>query len=357
MTVYASELARGLAGRGHDVTVSTTRHPPEASARESLEGVEVVRARVLATLHKGVLSPAFIARSIALARAADVVNLHLPMIEGSAVAWAAAARKLVVTYHCDVTLEGPGRLFVQKPLYASHRLTFARAPRVVVNTLDYARRSRFLAPYLAKLVEAAPLGRPRPPGRPTYRRSGRARTVGFLGRIVEEKGLRYLLEAVAALEAAAGPVEVLVGGPSEGVAGGSVIGELRPLIEAAGEAVRMLGPIPEERMGDFLASLDCFALPSVNPFESFGLVQLEAMMAGVPVVASDLPGVRTVVGRTGMGLVARRRDPADLAEKIAAVLADPGAFVRTRAEIEGVFSADRTLDVYEGLFRAIARNR
>ncbi len=53
--------------------------------------------------------------------------------------------------------------------------------------------------------------------------------------------------------------------------------------------------MPEERLGDFYASLDVFTLPSVNAFEAFGIVQAVAMLAGVPVLSSDIPGVRQPV--------------------------------------------------------------
>lgn len=61
-------------------------------------------------------------------------------------------------------------------------------------------------------------------------------------------------------------------------------------------------------MAEFYSSLDVFCLPSINPLEAFGMVQIEAMLCGVPVVASDLYGVRTIVGNTGMGLVCKKGD-------------------------------------------------
>ena len=84
--------------------------------------------------------------------------------------------------------------------------------------------------------------------------------------------------------------------------------------------VSFLGFLQDEDVPDFFASLDVFAFPSVNPLEAFGIAQLEAMSAGLPVVASDLPGVRIPVLRTGNGILV---PPGDV-PALAMALVDPG---------------------------------
>jgi glycosyltransferase involved in cell wall biosynthesis len=96
------------------------------------------------------------------------------------------------------------------------------------------------------------------------------------------------------------------------------------------------------------------ALPSINATESFGLVQVEAMLSGVPVVASDLPGVRQPIRLTGMGEIARIGDAADLARKLLEVLASPGKYRRDAAAIRSTFPPGKTLDFYEGLYRSVS---
>jgi glycosyltransferase involved in cell wall biosynthesis len=103
-------------------------------------------------------------------------------------------------------------------------------------------------------------------------------------------------------------------------------------------------------MPPFLAAVDCLVVPSVNSTESFGLVQVEAMLCGTPVVASDLPGVRQPVLRTGMGELVPPADAGALTEALVRVLAEPGRYVRPRAEIAGRFDPERTIDAYEALF-------
>jgi len=96
-------------------------------------------------------------------------------------------------------------------------------------------------------------------------------------------------------------------------------------------------------------------LPSLNSTESFGMVQVEAMLCGTPSIASALPGVRQPVMQTGMGLVVPIGDSAALAEAIIQVLSDRARFVRSREDIAGRFSTERTANEYEALFAELKR--
>ena len=126
-------------------------------------------------------------------------------------------------------------------------------------------------------------------------------------------------------------------------------------LAAGDERIRFLGFLPEEQIADLYASIDVFALPSVNSFEAFGIVQVEAMMAGVPALASDLPGVRTPVQETGFGVVTTPRDVGDITAGLArlrdaALDRDAGA-QRARDR----YALDTVLDGYEDVLADVAR--
>jgi glycosyltransferase involved in cell wall biosynthesis len=97
-------------------------------------------------------------------------------------------------------------------------------------------------------------------------------------------------------------------------------------------------------------------VPSLNSTESFGLVQIEAMMNGVPVVASNLPGVRQPVHMTGMGEIAEIGDAASLKQALLQVLERPDGYRGDPADITRRFSPDVTAAAYEKLFNELRQH-
>jgi glycosyltransferase involved in cell wall biosynthesis len=178
--------------------------------------------------------------------------------------------------------------------------------------------------------------------------------VGFLGRIVEEKGVEYLVEGFRALDDP--HARLLIAGDFNAVAGGSVIDRVRQRM-AGDTRIRLLGFLPDAAVDDFYASLDVFALPSVNPFEAFGIVQVEAMMRGIPVIASDLPGVRQPVLATGMGEIVPRRSAVAVTEALTR-LRDARIDVEAgTAMARTLYGSDATLDSYTAVFEDAAATR
>ena len=95
--------------------------------------------------------------------------------------------------------------------------------------------------------------------------------------------------------------------------------------------------------------MDCLVLPSTDNLETFGIVQAEAMVCGVPVVASNLPGVRVPVMMTGMGEIASVTDNNDLAEKIIMVLKNKEKYIKKAKNLDK-FDYKKTVDQYEKVF-------
>ena len=174
-------------------------------------------------------------------------------------------------------------------------------------------------------------------------------------RFATEKGIDVLLDALPLLEQRFPGVRVLFAGPHMDIPGEQAYRDrLEPAIRRLGDRWRFLGALdPVREMPAFLGSLDCLVVPSVNSTESFGLVQVEAMLCGTPVVASALPGVREVIRSTGMGEVVPPGDPGALAAAISRVVEEPARYGRTRAEIEEIYALERTVARYEQIFDAV----
>ena len=100
---YARVLAEELAERKYDVTVLTSNHA-KLENKTIKNNVKVIRARIICHISKGTISPHFIRLAIKMSREADVVNLHLPMIESGLISRFIPQNKLITTYHCDINL-------------------------------------------------------------------------------------------------------------------------------------------------------------------------------------------------------------------------------------------------------------
>ena len=137
-----ADVAEGLAARGLRVRVVTTQHRKDLPREEVVNGVRVQREPVVASLGKGVISPAFVRAAVAATRRARVVNLHMPMLEAGPIARLSAA-PVVLTYQCDVSLP-PGALndLQRRVIDASSRQAMHRAAFVGVTSDDYAEHSR-----------------------------------------------------------------------------------------------------------------------------------------------------------------------------------------------------------------------
>jgi glycosyltransferase involved in cell wall biosynthesis len=98
-------------------------------------------------------------------------------------------------------------------------------------------------------------------------------------------------------------------------------------------------------------------LPSLNSTESFGLVQVESMLCGTPVICSDLPGVRVAPQSTEMGTVVPIGNAQALADAIIKVTDNRPQYVKTRAEIEGHYSTHKTVREYERIYRDLVTQR
>ena len=224
LTNMARDIAEGLAARGRTVTVVTSHFDSGLPLEEEINGVRVLRAPVLARVGRGVISPQLVALGRRTLGRARVASLQLPMLEAGAIA-AGLRTPLVSTYHCDVTLP-PGLVNdVQRVVVdASNRLAMRRSVAVAVTSEDYARHSRMWPSIEPSMHVVAPPCPAPPPGRPNYRETDGPH-IGFLGRIVREKGLEHLVRAFRALPDP--DARLLIGGDYSHVAGGSVISQVR----------------------------------------------------------------------------------------------------------------------------------
>lgn len=349
--MYPSTILRHFVSRGHDVTVVTFRHKMELPDTEIIDGVTVRRLPYELRIHKGFLSFTYPFRVFRDFRRADVIIFNQPVFEGIFVIGLARllGKPVISLVNCHIDLgSGWKKQLMTACLNGAVSIQLKFSRKIVTYTSDYAENSPLLKRHMDRMTFIRPAldpcltphhERSSDPSHELQEFSSMKGTdiwVCYCGRISREKGLEHFVRSYPYLKRIVGSpfgnndiskeIVFVFAGPY----GSEVAGEtdyfpfVRQECEQLGVPYLFLGSLDRTRLAALYQVIDCLVLPSVNRTEAFGIVQMEAMHFGKPVIASDLPGVRVLVRETGMGCLVRPGDPLDLAEKIGRVLMDPG---------------------------------
>lgn len=235
-------------------------------------------------LNGTMMSPRMISAMRRIASTYDIVHVHHPDPMAALSLWLSGFKgRVVLHWHSDIVKQHR-MLQAYKPL---QRWLLRRADVIVCTTEPYMRGSEYLKPYLQKCT-VVPIGIPALQPDTELTRSIAERYAGrkllfALGRLVPYKGFEHLVEAAALL-----PDEYVV------VIGGT--GPLRSNLEHAiaerglEDKVILAGYLSDQEVGAYFGACTMFCFPSVQKTEAFGIVQLEAMSVGKPIVATDIPG-------------------------------------------------------------------
>jgi glycogen synthase len=367
---HVAALSRSLVAQGHEVHVVTRAHPDEPGPSDQwVEGVHVVRVTEappvipFTDLIAWVLSfnnrVQAAASTLLRERPFDVIHAHDWLV-----GYAAAGLKetwgvpVVATIHATEYgrhqgwLPGP----MNKQIHQVEWWLTYEARRVIVCSTYMRRQVEDLFQLPPDKVDTVPNGvavrdfAVAPDEIAAARREyvgPRTRMVVFAGRLEYEKGVQTLLRALQRVRAAVGPTKLFVAGT------GTYSEELRRQVKELGlrHHVRFTGYLEDHELRLLYAAADVAVAPSI--YEPFGLVAVEAMACGTPVVVGDTGGLREIVSG-GHGLSFTPQDEAELASALIAVLGDPELArrlvarghdrIRQRYEWDAV--ARRTVAVY-----------
>jgi glycosyltransferase involved in cell wall biosynthesis len=344
----------------------TTQYDPSLMLEETMDGVKIVRVPIAARISKGVIAPTFGLVATKLVAQHDVMQLHLPQFDAPGVALRGRLlrKPSVLTYHCDLLLP-PGffNRFVNAVVDFQNNMAGILANHIVTYTQDYADNSPYLSRYASKLTPILPPVELPDPLRGAvkafaerHRIKERRPVIGMAARFAAEKGVEVLLDALPAILEKYPKAQVLFAGTHQNVMGEQAYSDrLMPRIreyEIAGHWA-FLGNLDPVEMAAYYPNLDVLTVPSLNSTEAFGLVQIEAMMNGVPCVPSALPGVRQPVLMHGMGRVAQIGNPDDLAACLLKVLDDPQKYRGDTEAIKKSYNPDSIAAEYEKLFKRL----
>jgi phosphatidylinositol alpha-mannosyltransferase len=313
VVAHIRDLAETLQDLGHEVSVMTPVDDDEAP----LPAYVVRAGRSIPVPYNGSVArltfgPVSATRMLRWLRAGqfDVLHVHQPeTLSLSLLAVMCADGPIVSTSHAHNTRSRILSLF-QTPLQTQLEKVQARiavspaARRTIVEHLGHDAVLVPNAVHVHRFALAQPL-----PGWP-----GEGGAAGFIGRIDEpRKGLATLLDAFAQLAVARPDLRLLVAGP----------GDPPALPRSLRDRVVFLGLVSDEDKARFYRSVDVFVAPNTGG-ESFGIVLLEALAAGTPIVASDLDAFRQVLDDGRAGVLFQAADPDALVTALGSLLDAPG---------------------------------
>jgi glycosyltransferase involved in cell wall biosynthesis len=312
-----------------------------STSKERLRSVEVIRLPTIAKIGAVAICPTLPFRL--RTTDTDLIVIHEPNpMALLAYFLARPAGRLIVWFHSEVIRPSWRYALFYRPFL---RFAFARAARIIVASPTLAASAPQLLGWQSKCV-VIPYGLEIERGdvpesvvtraQAIRQEAGGRPIVLFVGRLVRYKGVDVLLEAMRGVSAAA----LLVGnGPERGA--------LERIAEdtAVADRVKFLGEVSQDELAALYRACDLFVLPSVTRQEAFGVVQIEAMACGKPVISTNLGTGSGWVNQDGeTGFVVPPRDAAALRGAIQRLLADRmlrermGAAARHRART--VFGLD-----------------
>jgi len=341
----------GFARRGAEVTCVVSNDRP-ATVIESIEGVRIERCARFGTPFSTPLCPRYLH---AARRPADIIQIHFPNpLADLTLLLGRRNTPVVITYHSDIirqkALMGLYRPLLDWLLRRAQCIVVATPPQLSFSDALPPFRDRCeIIPFGLDLARFAQPPAPSQAVRDAKAAAGNRPILLNIGRLVGYKGQRYLIEALRFTNA----VAWLVG-----------TGPLREELEQVArtvkvsDRVRFWGEVDDAELPALLHACDIFVLSSITPNEAFGLVQVEAMASGKPVISCQLSSGVPFVNQDGVtGIVIPPSDANALAQAIHRITSDDalkarlGSGGRQRAHAE--FSLDVMVGRYWTLFQRL----
>lgn len=326
---YADQLTR----RGYDVTVFVPRTKANAADPKSYK---VAALRPLLRFGYGAILPQLLWRL----RGFDVLHLHYPFFASAMIVTLVRNifyknAKLVVTYHMDVNLSGWRGVYEKCARKLALNYVLKSADKIIVSSEDYIENSciqEFYFKNINKFYEL-PFGvsrrfAPEPKDATLLAKYGLAiddKVVLFAGGLDSAhyfKGVNYLIKAISLIEDK--KVKALI------IGAGDLLADYKKLVKETrlGDRVKFTDYVPADLLVKHYNLGDIFILPSINNSEAFGIVLIEAMACGKPVIATNLKGVRSVVDVGVNGMLVEPKNSKDIADKINLMLGNLETYSR-----------------------------
>ncbi len=338
ITVYIKILSEEMVKSGHEILILTSKHDKFSLNSEVINGVVIKRMWSPIRISKGIIPIFLLFQAIKNIRKYDVVNCHLPQFE--AIVYVIIAKifgkKVILTNHTDLSFwKGISNRIIDLTVFVSQSISAKLSDKIITYTNDYAINSYFLKNYLKKTIEIYPPIKFETKTKSDFKIDRNKKyIIGFCGRVARQKGLELLIEACKVLDKKLGANNYLIwiAGPKK------VIGEnyYKYFTNKYKNRIKnnfvFFDSIERDNLAKFYKTIDLLVLPSNDTLESFGWVQIEAMMCGTPCVATDLSGMRVPIIESEGGKLFENNNATDLANKIETVLINGKTYYKNKID-------------------------
>jgi glycosyltransferase involved in cell wall biosynthesis len=363
MGMVAFRQAKKLAEEGHRVTVFTLASKPRLDSDKL--GFQVRYLKALPRLGNAGFTP----QLMSALKKFDVIQLHYPFYGAQEMIWLGKKlglykkAKIIIWYHMDASFKNVFFKIWHWKTWLLQKSLFKQADKICAASFDYLESSKIRKLYQkqpAKFIQI-PFGTNQNPKGVRSQSAQKLKTqlgikfsdkiilfVGGLDNAHYFKGVPILIDAIHKLNNK--NIKLIIVGD----------GNLRDDYERQvsglnlAEQIIFIGHVEQKELAYYYFISDLTVLPSTSRAEAFGLVLVEAKTFGKPVIGSDLPGVRDVVGESG--LTAKRGNADDLAEKIKKILTDKKLYDefsgKALEEIKQKYNWDKHIQKLEEVYKS-----
>lgn len=335
----------------YDITLLTIKYHKDLKKREKIFSANVIRENYLFSISRAKYSFVIVIKFLLLVQRYDIIIINSPFTNILFITVIAKLfnKKIIIIHHGDLVLPGGFKnRIIEKTFDISTVLSLRLATKATSFTMDYARHSRVLKKFLYKCQELI---------LPVFLENKRSTNdklivleklkkekkllLGFAGRFVEEKGFDVLLEAIKYVKEKFPDVVFTFAGEVH-IAYENFYQKHHGKLEENKENLIILDLLSQADLVRFYKTLDFIILSSRS--DCFPLVQAEAMLCRVPAIATDIPGLRYLVKRTGFGAISKREDPKNLAKTIIDAVGKRNAIMIKYKKVKSVLNNKKNVE-------------
>ena len=360
VTTYPLKILSNLVNK-NEVTVLTFKYDNRLTNQATHNQININRMPYFLKISKGFISPQSLIYFYKYAIQSDLIILNQPNFEGLflSIIGKILNKKIISIFHCQVFLRGNILVkIINWFLNFSMKIQLNLSDKIVVYTKDYINSLSYFKKLINKTVDILPPIEKSVIDKKYLNKllklKGNKIWIGYAGRISSEKGLEYLIDAVRniVIPAKTG-IRIIFAGPyGKDVAGeNSYYNKILLLLKEYEIDYLFLGNLTAEQLSSFYKSINLLVLPSINQTEAFGMVQAEAIIAGTPVITSNLPGVRISIRLTKMGIIVETKNVEQISQAIEELINNKNKFSNGKLikNAKKIFDINKTYAFYDEL--------